>query len=79
MAHTSQFKGTSSGLSTREPLQPLPSSLPGTTNLKDAGVCVEAAGVEDGVLPLVEACDLLLQLLVYALSRKKKKKASITA
>jgi len=39
------------------------------TNLKDTSVGIKAAGVENGIFPLVETCDLLLQVLVYALKR----------
>lgn len=43
------------------------------TNLKDTSVGIKAAGVENGVFPLVEMRDLLLQVLVYALKRREER------
>lgn len=37
------------------------------TNLKESRVSIEAARVEDAVLPLVKLCELLLQVFVYVL------------
>lgn len=39
-------------------------------NLKDASVGIEAAGIENGIFPLVETGDFLLQVLVDALKRR---------
>lgn len=38
-------------------------------NLKDTSVGIEAAGIKDGILSLVEMGDLLLQALVYTLEK----------
>lgn len=43
------------------------------TNLKDTSVGIKAAGIENGIFPLVETCNLLLQVFVYALKRREKR------
>lgn len=44
-----------------------------STYFKQPGVCVETAGVENAVLPLMKLCQLLLQVFVQILRYKNKK------
>lgn len=46
-------------------------------NLKDTSVGIKAAGIENGIFPLVETCDFLLQVLVYALKRRKEQESTV--
>lgn len=45
-------------------------------NLKDPSVGIKAAGIENGIFPLVETCNLLLQVFVYALKRGEERSRS---
>lgn len=46
-------------------------------NLKDPSVGIKAAGIENGIFPLVETCDLLLQVFVYALKRGEEQESTV--
>lgn len=46
-------------------------------NLKDTSIGIKAAGIENGIFPLVESCDFLLQVLVYALNRRQEQKSTV--
>lgn len=46
-------------------------------NLKDTSIGIKAAGIENGIFPLVESCDFLLQVLVYALNRRQEQESTV--
>lgn len=46
-------------------------------NLKDTSVGIKTAGIENGIFSLVETCDFLLQVLVYALNRREVQESTV--
>lgn len=46
-------------------------------NLKDTSIGIKAAGIENGIFPLVETCNFLLQVLVDALKRREEQESTV--